>query len=106
MDDLSDSVKVRNFEEVMGYAGYASGREEDRRKLYVRDVFPVNRKKDGKQFGYSILTSSIGSGKESRFTVFNREYNKDPIRKGDIIYCRSYSRDGQYYTLTEYNKVF
>ena len=62
--------------------------------------------KDGKQFGYSILTSSIGSGKESRFTVFNREYNKDPIRKGDIIYCRSYSRDGQYYTLTEYNKVF
>lgn len=106
MDDLSDSVKVRNFEEVMGYAGYASGREEDRRKLYVREVFPVNRKKDGKQFGYSILTSSIGSGKESRFTVFNREYNKDPIRKGDIIYCRSYSRDGQYYTLTEYNKVF
>lgn len=106
MEDLSDSVKVKNFEEVMGYAGYSSGKEEDRRKLYVRDVFPVRRKKDGKQFGYSILTSSIGSGKESRFTVFNREYNKDPIRKGDIIYCRSYSRDGQYYTLTEYNKVF
>ena len=105
MEDLSDVTKVQNFAEVMGYAGYVSGREEDRRKLYVQDIFPVCRKKDGKQFGYSVITQSIGSGKGARFTVFNREFNKDPIHKGDVIFCRAYTREGQYYTLTEYSRI-
>lgn len=106
MPDLNDIDKVRNFYDVMGYIGYTSGKQEDRRKLYVMDVFPVLRKKDGKQFGYSIITKSIGSGKESRFTVFNALYKQDPIRKGDIILCKSFERDGQYFQLTSYDKVF
>ena len=105
MEDLSDAVKVRNFADVMGYAGYTSGKDEDRRKLYVQEVFPVSRKKDGKQFGYNIQTRSIGSGVESRFTVYNREYNKDPIHKGDIIFCQSFVREGQYFSLTGYHKI-
>lgn len=106
MDDLSDLVKVRNFVDVMGYVGYVSGKEEDRRKLYVMDVFPVSRKKDGKQFGYSVLTKSIGSGVDGKFTVFNNVYNKDPIKKGEIIYCTGFQRDGIYFRLTSYNKVY
>lgn len=105
MSDLSDIDKVRNFAEVMGYVGYTSDKEEDRRKLYVLDVFEVCRKKDGKQFGYSIITKSIGSGKEARFTVFNRVYNENPINKGDIIYCKSFETSGQYFTLTRYDKI-
>ncbi|MBR1526305.1 MAG: hypothetical protein IJ640_06560, partial [Prevotella sp.] len=106
MDDLSDLIKVRNFVDVMGYVGYVSGREEDRRKLYIIDTFPVVRKKDGKQFGYSVITKSIGSGVESRFTVFNKTYEQEPIHKGDIIYCTSFKRDGAYFTLTGYNKLY
>ena len=106
MDDLSDLLKVRNFQDVMGYAGYVSGKDEDRRKLYVSNVFPLCRKRDGKQFGYSILTKSIGSGKEARFTVFNDIYNADPIRKDDIIYCKSFDRDGKYFTLRGYSKIY
>lgn len=106
MEDLSDITKVRNFYDAMGYIGYTSGKAEDRRKLYIMDVFPLNRKKDGKQFGYSIITKSIGSGKESRFTVFNRVFDKNPIVKGEIILCKGYERDGEYFTLTSYDKVF
>jgi len=106
MEDLSDLVKVRNFVDVMGYVGYVSGKEEDRRKLYVIDTFPVCRKKDGKQFGYTVITKSIGSGVEGRFTVYNNIYNKDPIHKGDIIYCTDFKRDGIYFTLTSYTKVY
>lgn len=106
LEDLSDVIKVRNFVESMGHIGYVSGKEEDRRKLYITNIFPVCRKKDGKQFGYSILTKSIGSGKESRFTVFNRVYDKNPIKKDDMIYCKSFERDGQYFTLTDYNKIY
>lgn len=105
MEDLPDTTKVRAFAEIMGYAGYVSGKEEDRRKLYVSDVMPVKRKKDGKQFGYSIVTKSIGSGIDARFTVFNAVYNSDPIKKGDIIWCSSYTREGQYFTLTGFRKL-
>ena len=105
MDDLSDILKVRNFAEVMGYVGYVSGKEEDRRKLYVMDIYPVVRRKDNKQFGYSVVTKSIGSGKDGRFTVLNKVYDNDPIHKNDIIYCKSFERDGQYFRLTGYSKV-
>lgn len=105
MDDLSDIIKVRNFYDVMGYIGYVSGKDEDRRKLYVTEVKPLHRKSDNKKFGYSIFTKSIGSGKESRFTVFSKVYDNDPIKEGDIIYCQRYERDGQYFKLTAYSKV-
>lgn len=106
MNDLSDTTKVQNFYDSMGYFGYTSGKEEDRRKLFVTEVYPLSRKRDGKQFGYNIITKSIGSGKESRFTVFNRVYDKDPIKKGDIIFCKNYTREGEYFTLTAYDKIF
>lgn len=106
LDDLSDEIKVRNFADVMGYVGYVSGKEEDRKKLYIMDVYPLVRKKDGKQFGYSVITKSIGSGVESRFTVFNRIYNEEPIKKGDIIYLTAWDRDGIYFTMKGYRKIF
>lgn len=106
LEDLSDILKVRNFYDVMGYIGYVSGKDEDRRKLYVTEVKPLHRKKDGKLFGYSVFTKSIGSGKESRFTVFCRVFDKDPIKEGDIIYCTGFERDGQYFRLTSFNKVY
>lgn len=106
MDDLSDLLKVRNFVDVMGYVGYVSGKDEDRRKLYVLEVYPLVRKKDNKQFGYSVVTKSIGSGKESRFTVVNKVYEEDPIKKGDIIFCKAYEKQGQYFRLTAYSKVY
>ena len=105
MEDLSDLVKIRNFSDIMGYVGYTSGKDCDRRKLYLLDVKRLCRKSDGRQFGYSFFTKSIGSGKESRFTVFNRVYNKDPVQKGDIIFCQDFERDGGYYTMTAYRKV-
>lgn len=105
MEDLSDLIKVRNFYDVMGYIGYVSGNEADRRKLYITDIKPLYRKRDNKQFGYSLFTKSIGSGKESRFTVFNRVFDKEPVKEGDIIYCKGYERDGEYFTLTAYQQV-
>ena len=106
MDDLDDITKVQNFYDAMGYIGYVSGKAEDRPKLYVMDVNPVCRKKDQKQFGYGIITKSIGSGRESRFTVLNTVYNKAPIKAGNIIYCRGFDRDGQYFRLTAYDKIY
>ena len=105
LEDLEVTMKARNFKDIMGYIGFVSGKHEDRAKLYVTKVIPLKRKKDGVQFGYSFITRSIGSGKESRFTVFNSVYKKDPVGEGDIIVCTSYVRDGQYFKMTSYHKL-
>lgn len=106
MDDLSDAIKVKNFADVMGYVGYVSDKPEDRRKLYVLDVSPLIRHDNGKQFGYNVVTKSIGSGVEARFTVVNSVYDTDPIRKCDIIYCHDYVKNGKFFRLTRFSKVF
>lgn len=104
--DLSIPLKAKNFKDIMGYAGYVTGNEQDRSKLFVTGVYPVRRKKDHKIFGYSILTQSIGSGKESRMTVFNRKYDQDPIREDDIILCKRWERDGKYFQLLDYEHLY
>ena len=105
MDDLGDIVKVKNFEEIMGFAGYVSGNSSDRRKLYIKAVFPLKNRTTGEQFGYSIITKSIGSGKEARFTVRNSVFKKSPIKKGDVIYCEDYYKNGIYFTMTKFHKI-
>ena len=103
LPDMSIVSKVKSFANAMGYAGYISGNDEDRPILFVRKVFPVKRKRDGKQFGYNIVTQSIGSGKEGRFTIFNDVYNKNPISEEDVIYCKAWHPDGKgYFTMTNY----
>ena len=105
LEDLSVIEKVRNFYDVMGYMGYVSGEAKDRPKLLVNDIKPLLRKKDGKQFGYSFFTTSIGSGISSRFTVMNRMFNLIPVKKNDIIYCKHYSNDNGYYRMDLYEKI-
>ena len=104
MEDLSIIIKAKNFNEIMGY-NYVSGKEEDRPKLCVKAVYPLKRKRDGVQFGYSIVTQSLGSGIESRFTVMNRKYNTNPVKAGDIIICKRWIRDGIYFEMLDYEKL-
>lgn len=105
LEDISDLLKVQNFYDIMGYIGYISNKPEDRRKLYVTDVKPLKRKSDDALFAYSVFTKSIGSGIESRFTTFCRVFNKDPIKAGDIIFCKKFERDGAYFRLTDYEHI-
>lgn len=105
--DLSMPMKVQNVYDALGYMGYVSGNEEDRRKLYVTDIAPRYRKKDGKLFGYSVYTKSIGSGKEAEFTVYDKTYKQDPIKERDIIYCSMFYRNNRgYFVLDAYTKIF
>lgn len=105
MEDLSILTKVQNFADVMGYAGYTTGREEDRRKLYINKTFPAKRRSDGKQFGVTIYTRSVGSGKESRFTIPMGTFDKSPVKAGEVILCKNYRQKGAFYDLLDYERV-
>lgn len=104
-NDVGTLIKVRNYADIMGGSVYVSEQEIDRAKLYISNIYPLHRKKDNKLFGYSVITQSIGSGKESRMTVFKPRFDKDPIKQGDIIVCTRWERDGQYFHLLEYEHL-
>ena len=104
LQELPLAVRVQNFADIMGYVGYITGREDDRRLLYVKELRPLCRKSDGKHFGYSVKTQSIGSGREGQFTVRNALFDRTPIREGDIVYCVGWERNGRYFHMTNYTK--
>ena len=105
VEDLDIVTKALNFCDIMGYAGYQSGHNEDRSKLYIKSVFPARRKKDNAIFGYVVQTCSLGSGKESRMTVPSARYKEDPIKAGDIIACRLWKQEGQYFKMYRYDHL-
>ena len=106
LGDIDFKNKIVTQKEYLGFVSLTTGIEEDRPKLYVKDVIPLVRKKDNKQFGYSVIAQSIGSGIETRYTVFNRVYKEEPILKDDIIKCTRYERDGQYFRLCSYQHIY
>ena len=102
LKDACVQDKIQTQIEFFGHVA-STGREEDRNTLVVDSVYPLYRKKDGAQFGYSVITTSLGSGKRARFTVFNRVYDKcGELAKGEVLKCLNYKRDGDYFTMTEY----
>ena len=106
LEDMDFKNKIATQKEYLGFVSLTTGREEDRPKLYVKDVIPLVRKKDKAQFGYSVIAQSIGSGIETRYTVFNRVFKEAPVQKDDIIRCTRYERDGQYFRLCSYQHIF
>lgn len=105
VQDFSAKMQAAYQNEYLGFVFLATGKEIDRPKLFVKEVYPVCRKSDNKQFGYSVITQSLGSGKESRFTVFNRVFDKEPIQKNDLILCKHYTRDGPYFQMDSYTHI-
>lgn len=104
IEDFDISLKVKAQLDYLGHVSI-TGRNEDRKFLVVRNIFPLKRKADGYRFGYNVLTTSLGSGKQSSFTVFANTYHKcGEIRKGDIIKCLDWERDGKYFRMTKYEQ--
>lgn len=106
MEDLSFKLKIEAQQEFLGYISLVSGKAEDRPKLYVKEVYQARRKKDNKTFGINILCQSIGSGKQNRYTIFNKTLNKNgQVKVGDIIHCTQWSSSNGYFTIDDYFHV-
>lgn len=100
--DASIRDKVQYQQDYFGHIA-ATGEQSDRKTLVVDATYDLFRKKDGRHFGYSVIATSLGSGKQTRYTVFCRDWNRcGELSKGDIIHINDYKRDGQYFTMTDY----
>ena len=109
IEDLDYANKIQNQIEILGYVDLYSGKEEDRRKLFVEDIRPLKDKKNGDIWCYRIDTRSIGSGKTSSLTIPVESYKEYPIKKNDIISvppgALKKNRKGYWY-LYFYDKVY
>lgn len=102
MDDLDMKVKIQNCVDILGYCDIRTGKEEDRRRLLVTEVFPL--KTNGALWAYRLATKSLGSGKTARVTVEADLYNRRPINEGDIIYAAElYKNKAGYWYISDYS---
>ena len=113
LSDLSFAAKAANQLEILGDIDLTTGKEEDRHKLYVTDIYPLVAKKTGTVWAYSVKTKSIGRGRLGRWTIKAAKFEIEPVKKGDIIefdpktgYYTDKKGDQTYYTLVEYQHVF
>ena len=106
LPELTLKQKADAQSKVFGYVDLFTGKEEDRRKLYILDIFGLRSKKTGKIWAHSVKTKSIGSGKTAKLTLYNDNYAVTPIKQGDIIYAWNVSKDsGGYWCLKGYDLI-
>lgn len=85
LPDLDMRNKIQNSFEVLGYIDVVTGKDEDRRTLFVMSVTPIKSKTDGSVWNYRADLRSIGTGKTSTISIRPYLYGQKPIKKGDII---------------------
>ena len=103
--DMTYKEKADYQKEVLGFVSLLTGEQKDRPVLYIKAIYPAKRKADGKVFGHNITAQSIGSGITTRYTIFNRVFDKDPLEAGDVINCLGWERSGAYFNMTNYIRL-
>lgn len=106
LPDLTTEQKAFLQIDVLGDIAFASGKQEDRWKIYIKEIKPVCRKSDGKRFGYNISYISIGSGKTGTATIFNKNF-KEGTEVGCVLLTTpsGWKRDGKYFNLEKYSLI-
>lgn len=106
LEDIPIKIKIEIQQEYLGYISLVSGKEDDRPKLYVKEHYVINKKLTGKPCGCNIICQSIGSGKQSKFVVWNKTLNKcGQIKKGDVINCLGYKKNGDDFELLDFSQI-
>ncbi len=87
--------------DILGYADVVTNKEEDRRRLLITDVTPL-QSNDGAVWAYRVGTRSLGSGKTARCTIKKDVYENNILSAGEIIYAAELfkNKSGFWYLLS------
>lgn len=111
LPDVPLKTKIQSQMDLLGYIEIATGKKEDRRKLYIMKVRPLISPKTGQPWAYAVDARSVGSGITSNLTLMAGEYKIEPLHKGDIIYASqihskiSTKTEIKYWYLDSYYKI-
>lgn len=100
---LYEEIKIR--QKYLGY--FMTNKEEDRPKLLITNTMDLKSKKSKRFFATSITATSIGSGKENKYTIFASELKMfGKLNVGDIICCYNWCKDREFYKILSYNIIY
>lgn len=100
--DFSIKDKIAFHNEYFGYIGIITNKPEDRPRLIVTNVRPLE--KDGSVWGYGVTAQSLGSGKKSDYTVYARGMT-DEIKVNDVILVRKVEKNQRGYWIIKNYRV-
>lgn len=106
LPELTYKVKAENQKEILGYVDLTTGREDDRRKLYVLDVYELQNKwsQNGGIWKVKLTTRSIGSGKQASLSIAPYLASQKPVHEGDILVNPVVKKDSKgYWNLLDYD---
>ena len=101
-------MKAANQKEYLGYIDLVTGREEDRRKLYIMETYELPDRFRGGVWKVKLKTRSIGSGKEASLSINPGLLKQAPIQSGSVILVKDewVSKDQKgYWVLHRYTVV-
>lgn len=106
--ELSFKTQIANQKDILGYVNLTTGKEEDRRKLYILSLYELPDRFNGGIWKIKIKTRSIGSGKEASLDLSPAITQRNPIQEGSVIEVKdewlSKDRKG-YWSLYKYNVI-
>ena len=106
IEDLDYRVKAENQNEILGYIDLTTGREDDRKKLYVMDVYELPDRFKGGIWKYKVKAKSVGSGKVASWDVMPYTMARNKLNSGDIILVEDWSKNSKgYFELYAYKKL-
>jgi len=103
--DLPYRVKAANQLDILGYVDIVTGKEEDRRKLYILDTYELQNKwsDKGGVWKIKLKTKSVGSGKTASLDLSPALMKRTPVKRGDVIYAASLRKTQKgYWELLDY----
>lgn len=109
LPELDYRVLAQNQMDILGYVDLTTGRKEDRRKLYILEVFAIENRwsQKGGVWKYKVKVKSIGTGNVASLDLDPKLMGAKPIKAGDIIRCTQdpYKDQKGYWHLVNYEYV-
>lgn len=105
MEDFSYKEKMEFQNEYLGYIDMTTNKLADRKKLFVTDLFPLKSQKTGKPWGYAAHTKSLGTGKIGRLTIRANLFDRNPFKKGSIVFADAISKNNAGYWYLDRYKI-
>lgn len=104
--DFTYKEKADFQNEYMGYVDLKTNDEKDRPNIFVLSKKELKSKTSKEPWAVQIEGQSIGSGIRNSYTIFYKEYKKEPFDKMDIIRIKRFHKNNRgYWNVDSYERM-
>lgn len=101
IEEYGFKQKMQWQNEYLGYVDLTTHKPEDRKKLFVMDIWALPDKFNGGIWKYNMNVKSIGTGNSCILSLPKNLYDNEPIKKGDIIKVEVFKDKRGYWNCSE-----